>query len=56
MQVLPAASSSLTAALGDISSVVQPTVTSVYSLVLLAIGIPLAFYLVRKVISLIPKR
>jgi len=56
MEILPTASSSLTAALADLSAVAQPTITNVYSLVLLAIGIPLAFYLIRKVISVMPKR
>jgi len=40
----------------DLSANVGSTVTSVWVLVAIALGIPLAFYIIRKVISLIPKK
>jgi len=56
MDILPAASSSLVAALGDISAVAQPTITSVYSWILIAVGVPFAFYVIGRLIGLIPGR
>jgi len=52
--ILPAASSSLLAAVGDIGGVSSGTVGSVYSWMLIAAGIPLAFYIIEKLIMLIP--
>lgn len=43
----------LTAAVGEISG---STFTSILPYMYVAIGIPLAFYIVKKIISLIPKR
>ena len=45
--------SQLASAIGAVSSGVFD---SVYSWVLVAVGIPLAFYLAKKIISLIPKK
>lgn len=55
MNILPTGSSTLTAALADISAVAQPTMTSVYAWVLIAVGIPFAFYVIHALIGLIPK-
>lgn len=40
----------------DLMAQAQDVITSVSPYFLVAVGIPLGFYLVRKVISLIPKR
>jgi len=40
----------------DLTAQVGGIITSVWVLVAIAIGIPLAFYILRKVIGLIPKR
>jgi hypothetical protein len=45
--------SGLLAAVGEVSS---DTFTAVLPYLYVAIGIPLAFYIVKKIISLIPKR
>ena len=44
--------SALLASVGEVSS---PTFESVLPYVYVAVGIPLAFYIVKKLISLIPK-
>lgn len=56
MNILPTASSTLTAALADISAVAQPTLNSVYAWVLIGVGVPFAFYVVHKLFGLIPGR
>lgn len=56
MNVLPAASSTLASLLADVSAVAQPTITSIWPVVLIAAGVPFAFYLVHKLVGLIPKR
>jgi hypothetical protein len=45
--------SDLLAAIGDVSG---DTFTAVLPYLYVAVGIPLAFYIVKKIISLIPKR
>lgn len=45
--------SDLMAAVGTVSS---STFTSILPYLYVAVGIPLAFYIVKKIISLIPKR
>jgi len=56
MQILPAASSTSAALLADIGSVVQPTITGVYAVVILAVALPLAFWLIHKLLALFPGR
>lgn len=56
MQILPTASSSVSALLADVGAVAQPTITNVYGLVIIALAIPLAFYLVHQVLGLMPGR
>lgn len=45
-----------TSSLADISAYVGDVVTDFWVLIALAIGLPLGFYVIRKIIALIPKR
>lgn len=51
------ASSTLLASIGtDLGGVVSLTTTALFPLVLVVGGVPFAFYVLRKIIALIPKR
>ena len=45
-----------TSTVSDLTANAGGVITSVWVLVAIAIGIPLAFYILRKVIGLLPKR
>lgn len=40
----------------EISNAVSSTITSLWSVILLVISIPLAFYVMRKIIQMFPRR
>lgn len=43
-------------ALADVEAYIGTLITDLWVFIALAIGIPLAFYVIKKVIALIPKR